>query len=41
MKMENEIKSLVKGIVDKVNFKAGDLVDAAQPIVELKPEEES
>jgi biotin carboxyl carrier protein len=39
MKMENEIKSPVKGIVDKVNFKAGDLVDAAQPIVEMKPEE--
>ena len=40
MKMENEIKSPVKGIVDKVNFKAGDLVDAAQPILEMKPEEE-
>jgi biotin carboxyl carrier protein len=40
MKMENEIKSPVKGIVDKVNFKAGDLVDAAQPIMEIVPEEE-
>ena len=39
MKMENEIKSPVKGVVDKVNFKAGDLVDAAQPILEIKPEE--
>jgi biotin carboxyl carrier protein len=39
MKMENEIKSPVKGIVDKVNFKPGDLVDAAQPILEMKPEE--
>jgi biotin carboxyl carrier protein len=39
MKMENELKSPVKGIVEKVNFKAGDLVDAAQPIVEIKPEE--
>jgi biotin carboxyl carrier protein len=39
MKMENEIKSPVKGVVDKVNFKAGDLVDAAQPILEMKPEE--
>jgi biotin carboxyl carrier protein len=40
MKMENEIKSPVKGIVDKVNFKPGDLVDAAQPILEMKPEVE-
>jgi biotin carboxyl carrier protein len=39
MKMENEIKSPVKGTVEKVNFGAGDLVDAAQPIVEIKPEE--
>jgi biotin carboxyl carrier protein len=39
MKMENEIKSPVNGTVEKVNFKAGDLVDAAQPIVEIKPEE--
>jgi biotin carboxyl carrier protein len=39
MKMENEIKSPVKGVVDKVNFKAGDLVDAAQPILEMKPDE--
>ncbi|NIM98522.1 MAG: biotin/lipoyl-binding protein [candidate division Zixibacteria bacterium] len=37
MKMENELKSPVKGTVEKVNFKAGDLVDAAQPIVEIKP----
>ena len=37
MKIENEIKSPVKGIVDKVNFKAGDLVDTGQPTVELKP----
>jgi biotin carboxyl carrier protein len=41
MKMENEIKSPVKGIVDKVNFKPGDLVDAAQPILEIKPEIEA
>ena len=40
MKMENEIKSPVKGTVEKVNFQPGDLVDAAQPIVEIKPEEE-
>ncbi len=40
MKMENEIKSPVKGTVEKVNFKPGDLVNAAQPILEIKPEEE-
>jgi biotin carboxyl carrier protein len=40
MKMENEIKSPVKGMVEKVNFKPGDLVDAAQPIIEMRPEEE-
>jgi biotin carboxyl carrier protein len=39
MKMENEIKSPVKGTVEKVNFGTGELVDAAQPIVEIKPEE--
>ncbi|MGB2805900.1 MAG: HlyD family efflux transporter periplasmic adaptor subunit [Candidatus Zixiibacteriota bacterium] len=36
--MENEIKSPVKGKVEKVNFKPGELVDAAQPIVEINPE---
>lgn len=41
MKMENEIKSPVTGKVEKMNFKPGDLVDAAQPIVEIKPKEES
>jgi biotin carboxyl carrier protein len=41
MKMENEIKSPVNGMVERVNFKAGDLVDAAQPIVEIKPEDEA
>jgi biotin carboxyl carrier protein len=39
MKMENEIKSPVNGTVDKVNFAPGDLVDAAQPIIEIKPDE--
>jgi biotin carboxyl carrier protein len=39
MKMENEIKSPVKGTVEKINFKPGDLVDAAQPILEIRPEE--
>jgi biotin carboxyl carrier protein len=40
MKMENEIRSPGAGIVKKINFKEGDLVDAAEPIVELKSEEE-
>ena len=39
MKMENEIKSPVNGTVDKINFDPGDLVDAAQPIIEIKPED--
>ncbi|UCB52733.1 MAG: hypothetical protein JSV10_01175 [Candidatus Zixiibacteriota bacterium] len=39
--MENETKSPVKGIVDEANFKAGHLVDAAHPIVEMSPEKES
>ena len=39
MKMENEIKSPVKGAVEKINFAPGDLVDAAQPIIEITPEE--
>jgi len=39
MKMENEIRSPSAGIVEKINFKEGDLVDAAEPIIELKPEE--
>jgi biotin carboxyl carrier protein len=40
MKMENEIKSPNAGMVKKINFKEGDLVDAAEPIVELESEEE-
>lgn len=39
MKMENEIRSPGAGIVEKINFKEGDLVDAAEPIMELKSEE--
>jgi biotin carboxyl carrier protein len=39
MKMENEIRSPNAGIVKKINFKEGDLVDAAEPIVELESEE--
>lgn len=40
MKMENEIRSPSAGVVKKINFKEGDLVDAAVPIIELKLEEE-
>lgn len=40
MKMENEIRSPSAGIVKKINFKEGNLVDTADPIIELEPEEE-
>ena len=40
MKMENEIRSPSAGIVEKINFKEGDLVDAAVPIIELELNEE-
>jgi biotin carboxyl carrier protein len=40
MKMENEIRSASAGVVEKINFKEGDLVDAAVPIIELELEEE-
>jgi biotin carboxyl carrier protein len=40
MKMENEIRSPGAGIVKKINFKEGNLVDTADPIIELDPEEE-
>jgi biotin carboxyl carrier protein len=40
MKMENEIRSASVGTVKKINFKEGDLVDAAAPIIELELEEE-
>jgi biotin carboxyl carrier protein len=40
MKMENEIRSPGAGIVKKINFKEGNLVDTADPIIELEPEEE-
>lgn len=35
MKMENELKSQIKGKVKQVNFSEGTQVDAFQPIVEL------
>jgi biotin carboxyl carrier protein len=40
MKMENEIRSPGAGIVKKINFKEGNLVDTTDPIIELEPEEE-
>ncbi len=36
MKMENELKSPIKGIVKRVKFEEGNQVDALQPIVELE-----
>jgi biotin carboxyl carrier protein len=40
MKMENEIRSASAGVVKKINFNEGDLVDAAVPIIELELEDE-
>jgi biotin carboxyl carrier protein len=40
MKMENEIRSPGAGIVKKINFDEGNLVDTADPIIELEPEKE-
>lgn len=37
MKMENELKSPIKGVVKQVNFEEGNQIDALQPIVELTP----
>lgn len=36
MKMENEIRSPGAGIVKKINFKEGNLVDTTDPIIELE-----
>jgi len=35
MKMQNELRAPIDGIVSKINFKEGDQVDAFVPIVEL------
>ncbi|MFW6124139.1 MAG: biotin/lipoyl-containing protein [Acidobacteriota bacterium] len=40
MKMENEIKSSMKGIVKKIFASAGDLVDSDNPIMELEEKKE-
>jgi biotin carboxyl carrier protein len=37
MKMENEIKSGIEGIVKKIHVLAGDLVDSEKPLIELEP----
>ena len=36
MKMENELRSPIKGVVRRVNFAEGNQVDALQPIIELE-----
>jgi biotin carboxyl carrier protein len=37
MKMENEIKTSIDGVVAKIHVAAGDLVDAERPLVEIEP----
>jgi biotin carboxyl carrier protein len=37
MKMENEIKSPLDGVVKKIYAAAGDLVDSEKPLVEIEP----
>lgn len=41
MKMENEIRSPIAGIVESINFSEGDLVQPGQSIIELKPKAEA
>lgn len=36
MKMENEIRSTIKGRVKKINFQPGDAVDVGQSIIDLE-----
>ena len=36
MKMENEIRSTIDGVVKKINFKAGDNVDVGESIIDLE-----
>lgn len=37
MKMENEIKSPLDGVVKKIHASAGDLVDSENPLIEIEP----
>jgi acetyl-CoA carboxylase biotin carboxyl carrier protein len=39
MKIMNEISSPYTGVVEKVNFKNGDVVGFNQPIIQIKPQE--
>ena len=39
MKMENALRSPIRGCVKKIHYKDGDLVDAGVPIVEVAPPE--
>jgi biotin carboxyl carrier protein len=39
MKMENEIKSSIDGLVKKIHVAAGDLVDSDKPLIELENKE--
>jgi len=38
MKMENEIKTAIDGVVKKIHVAVGDLVDAEKILVEIEPE---
>lgn len=40
MKMENEIRSPIAAVVKKINFQEGNLVDTADPIIELELKDE-
>jgi biotin carboxyl carrier protein len=39
MKMENEIKSSIDGLVKKIHVSKGDLVDSEKPLIELENKE--
>lgn len=39
MKMENEIKTSIDGVVARIHVAAGDLVDAERPLVEIERKE--
>jgi biotin carboxyl carrier protein len=41
MKMENEVRSLGRGVVKKVHAAAGDSLNHGDPVVELEPPEEA
>ena len=37
MKMENEIKTSIDGVVTKIHAAVGDLVDSERPLIEIEP----